>query len=129
MFNLLSVFSILNPSPIILYLQSFIHNLLSSISLNFYPLSLILHPYRLIVLVILHPFSELLDDSVIWVNLQLLLGGHIPHSAAISQCLSFHDTLHVRRPAIFGCYDTARTAHQTVAHLHLYLKGRFKVWG
>lgn len=53
-----------------------------------------------VVLVSLDLLSELLDDNVVGVDFQVLLGSHVTHGGGVLEGLGLHDSLHVGGPAI-----------------------------
>jgi len=76
---------------------------------------------RLVVLVHIHLLFESLDDGVVRVDLQVLLGCHVAHGAGVAQGLGFHDSLHVGGPTVLACHDTAWRVDQTIGHSHLHI--------
>merc|ERR1712211_93286 len=67
----------------------------------------------LVVLVRLCPLSEVLNDAVVGVDLEMLLGCHVAHSGGVTESLGLHDPLHVGGPAVLGGDDAAGGAHQS----------------
>merc|ERR1712243_216911 len=61
----------------------------------------------LVVLVSLGSLSEVLNDAVVGVNLQMLLGGHVAHGGGVTKSLSLHDPLHIGGPTILRSDNTA----------------------
>merc|ERR1719305_1465403 len=55
---------------------------------------------RLVTLVRLNPLSQVLNNAVVWVDLEMLLGSHVAHGGGVPQRLRLHYPLHVCRPAI-----------------------------
>ena len=55
---------------------------------------------RLVVLVGLNLLSKLLDDDVVGVDFQVLLGGHVAYGGGVTVSLGLHDPLHVSGPTI-----------------------------
>merc|ERR1719323_719083 len=69
--------------------------------------------YGLVVLVSLGSLSQVLDDAVVGVDLEGLLGGHVAHGGGVAESLGLHDPLHVGGPAVLGGDDTAGRADQS----------------
>merc|ERR1719323_2044897 len=68
---------------------------------------------RLVVLISLGSLSQILDDTVVGVDLEVLLGGHVAHGGGVAESLGLHDPLHVGGPAVLGGHDTAGGADQS----------------
>merc|ERR1719336_660345 len=73
----------------------------------------------LVVLVGLGPLSEVLNDAVVGVDLEVLLGCHVAHGGGVAESLGLHDPLHVGGPPVLGGDDAAGGADQTARHHHL----------
>merc|ERR1719323_222017 len=67
----------------------------------------------LVVLVSLGSLSQVLDDTVVGVDLQVLLSGHVAHGGGVAESLGLHEPLHVGGPAVLGGHDAAGRAHQS----------------
>ena len=72
--------------------------------------------HGLVVLVGISLVFELLDDTVIGVEFQVLLGSHVTKGRVVSEGLSLHDSLHVGGPAVLGGDDTARRGDETLGN-------------
>ena len=90
--------------------------------------------HRLVTLVGFHPLSQVLNcgvfpltglkftpgpnwcrtDAVVWVDLKMLLGGHVAHGRGVPQCLRLHDALHVCRPAVLNIRISLFGNHKTI---------------
>mmetsp|Transcript_37649 Transcript_37649/g.69457 ORF Transcript_37649/g.69457 Transcript_37649/m.69457 type:complete len:342 (+) Transcript_37649:164-1189(+) len=68
----------------------------------------------LVLLVLLEPVAELLDDRVLRVELKSLLGDHKAGHGVVAKSLGLHDTLHVGRPSEFAGDKAARRVSKTV---------------
>merc|ERR1712122_237206 len=75
--------------------------------------------HRLVILVSLSALPQVLNDAVVGVDLQVLLGRHVAHGGGVPQSLSFHDPLHVGSPAILGGDNAARGRDKPVADNNL----------
>ena len=70
--------------------------------------------HRLVVLVRLRPLPQVLHNVVVWVDLEVLLGGHVAHGRGVPQCLRLHDALHVSRPAVLHVRISLFGNHKTI---------------
>merc|ERR1719323_1934568 len=73
----------------------------------------------LVILVSLGSLSQVLDDAVVGVDLEVLLGGHVAHGGGVAESLGLHDPLHVGGPAVLGGHDTAGGAYQSAGDNNL----------
>ena len=69
---------------------------------------------RLVVLVGIGAKLQGLDDRVVGVDLEVLLGHHVAHRRSVTKSLSLHDALHVGRPTVLRCHDAAGRRDQAV---------------
>merc|ERR1719346_853116 len=67
----------------------------------------------LVVLIRLSSLSEVLNDAVVRVDLEVLLGCHVAHGGGVAESLGLHDPLHVGGPAVLGGDDAAGRTHQS----------------
>merc|ERR1719323_2469868 len=67
----------------------------------------------LVVLVSLGSLSQILDDAMVGVDLEVLLGCHVAHGGGVAESLGLHDPLHVGGPAVLRGHDTAGGADQS----------------
>merc|ERR1712227_755249 len=75
--------------------------------------------HRLVILVSLSALPQVLNDAVVGVDLQVLLGRHVAHGGGVPQSLRLHDPLHVGSPAILGGDNATRGRDKPVADNNL----------
>jgi len=63
---------------------------------------------RLVTLVGVGLLAEFLDDGVVRVQFEGLLGGHVSGHGRVAEGLGLHDLLHVSRPTVFSRDEDAR---------------------
>merc|ERR1719232_824769 len=74
----------------------------------------------LVILVGLGPLSEVLNDAVVGVDLEVLLGCHVAHGGGVAESLGLHDPLHVGGPPVLGGDDAAGRADQSAGDDDLF---------
>ncbi len=55
-----------------------------------------------------------LNDGVVWVDLEGLLGGHVGADGAVAQGLCLHDALHVGAPPVLAGHQHTRRVDDAV---------------